>query len=197
MNKEIEITFRKLRLTDDLEKVAELIYNTDPYIFPYEYEGNLDKAKAILVNMIKGDTLYNYENIYVAISGETIVGMIVAARAPLSLKAEPMMDCYLKADAVVDGRFKKVYKEYYELLNDEPDGIYIANVCVDKFFRGQGIGKKMLTAFLRDDETYNLETVKANESAFALYTSMGFEMQYEYPGFTAVPCYRMTRKKKC
>ena len=191
-----ELKVRKLALTDDLQRVAGCIYDTDPYIFPYLYDGNEELGKEVIINMVKGDTVYNYRNIWVAELDGEIAGIIVALRAPFKVDMAQMLKAFIDAGAVVDERFAKTYKEYYKLMENEPDGIYIANVCVDRSFRGRGIAKKMLEEFLSPDETYNLETVKANESAFRLYTGAGFEIECEYLGFTDVPCYRMKKTAK-
>ena len=36
---------RKLSIKDDFEQVGELIYLTDPYIYPYWFQDNIDEAK--------------------------------------------------------------------------------------------------------------------------------------------------------
>lgn len=199
MNKEniLETTqVRRLGLTDNHIKVANLIYNTDKYIFPYMFNGDIKLAEQVLAGMIKRNTIYNYRNIYVSECDGEILGIIIFMPTPICTDVQEMMASFFDVGAVVDERFKRVYEEYYKLLEDEPPDIYIANICVDSRYRGMGIATKMLKAILKDDKTYHLETVKANESAFRLYSMMGFELDCEYPGFTDVPCYRMTKKAK-
>lgn len=190
------VIVRKLNARDDSRAVAELIYYTDDYIFPYLYDNDLERARAVLCEMIASDTLYHYKNITAAVLDEKIVGIVVAIEKPFTVTPESMIDCFVRAGAIVDERFRKVYREYYALLDTRSEGVYIANVCVNKLYRGMGIAKKMLGAVLSDDCRYELETVKANGAAFAVYTSAGFRTEYEYPGFTAVPCYKMTREKR-
>ncbi len=185
---------RRLSLTDNHDKVADLIYHTDKYIFPYMFNGDIELAKKILVRMIKRDTIYNYRNIYVAECDGEILGIMISMPTPISVDLQEMMSAYFDVEAVVDEKFKRVFEEYYKPLENEPPDIYIANICVDSRYRGMKIASKMLKTMLRDDKNYHLETVKANEHAFKLYKQMGFEVDYEYPGFTDVPCYRMTRK---
>lgn len=193
---ELTILCRPLALNDDLRQVARLIYYTDDYIFPFMFNGNLTAAEKVLANMIRRDTIYNYKNISVALSDDKIVGIVVSQRTPLNITPNEMCDCFIESGIILDERFAKVYNEYYKLLNDEPEGIYIANVCVDKLYRGLGVATKMLETLLKKDETYHLESVKANVNALRLYQKAGFEIDYEYPGFTGVPCYRMTRPKQ-
>ena len=192
----VRLTVRKLTESDRLDKIAELIYFTDKYIFPYMFGGDLEQAKKVFVQMIKTDTIYNFDNIYAAFVDGEPVAIVIMKRTPLNIAYQDMLNAYLSANSVIDARFGKVYNEYYALLNDEPEGVYISNVCVDKAFRGMGIAKQLLLAVLKDSEEYHLETVKKNAAARALYLSLGFEIVEEYAGFTGVPCLRMTRTIK-
>jgi ribosomal protein S18 acetylase RimI-like enzyme len=132
----------------------------------------------------------------VALSGNKVEGIIISCHTPVVINYREMIDSFVESGVLVGERFTRVYKEYYELLKDEPNGIYIANVCVAEQSRGKGIGKKMLSVFLKNYEIYHLETVKANKAALSLYKSVGFKIDCEYAGFTDVPCYRMTRTLK-
>ena len=187
---------RPLNLQDDLRQVARLVYYTDDYVFPYLYDNDIAVCEKVVPNMIRGNTIYNYKNIRVAVCDDKIVGIVVYQRTPIKVGMDEMCRCFFDAGVAVGSRFAKVYNEYYKLLNDEPEGIYIANVCVDKRYRGMGVAKQMLGTFLSDDETYHLETVKANLGALHLYQGLGFQIDCEYAGFTDVPCYRMSRIAK-
>lgn len=187
---------RKLGLLDNHVKVADLIYQTDSYIFPYLFHEDIKLAENVLVKMIKRNTIYNYRNIRIAECDGEVLGIIIFLPTPVRVNIQEMMSAFFDVGAVIDERFKRVMEEYYKPLEKEPPDVYIANICVDNRYRGMGIASKMLGSVLRDDRNYHLETVKANESACNLYLRMGFEIECEYPGFTAVPCYRMTRKAK-
>ena len=190
---ELPILTRKLTLKDDLTQVGRLIYLTDPYIFPYLFDSDIDAAARVFAEMVKGDTIYNVENITAAFVGDTVAGILVSSATPLVVSSSEMMDAYMRAGEIVDEKFAKVFREYYALLENEPDGIYIANVSVDPKFRRRGVADALLTAVLRQGELYRLETVKANDAAHGLYEKHGFVVECEYPGFTDVPCLRMVR----
>lgn len=67
MNDEEQIVIRRARDGDDLERIAELIYKTDAYIYPYWFE-NVENCKNILPNFIKQDGfIFNLKNIDVAV----------------------------------------------------------------------------------------------------------------------------------
>ena len=191
-----DLIIRKLELTDNLCQVAHLIYYTDDYVFPYLYKDDINRAEDVIINMIKGDTIYNYKNITAAILDGEIVGIVVSKETPISVNLGEMVRCFIDANEPIDEHFTKTFNEYYKLFENEPEGIYIANVCVDKRYRGRGIGKRMMIEFMKelDGEVLHLEAVKDNVSALKLYQSLGFEIVYEYPGFVDVPCYRMIRK---
>lgn len=190
------IIVRKLNAKDDFRRVAELIYYTDDYIFPYLFDKDVKKAADVMSRMVAADTVYNYRNVTVALLDDRIIGIVIALKKPFEVVLKNMADCFLEAGEIIDERFSKVFNEYYNLLDCTSQGVYIANVCVDKKYRGMGVAGKMLDAVLKDDEEYELETVKANESASRLYRSRGFGIEFEYPGFTGVPCYKMKREKR-
>ena len=128
---ELPVVVRKLTLKDDLVRVGRLIYLTDPYIFPYLFDSDIDAAARVFAEMVKGDTIYNVENITAAFVGDTVAGILVSSATPLVVSSSEMMDAYMRAGEIVDEKFAKVFREYYALLENEPDGIYIANVSVD------------------------------------------------------------------
>ncbi len=145
--------------------------------------------------MIRRDTIYNYGNITVALAAGKIVGIVVMKESPVKVSYDEMVRSFEAANVVHDERFERVFNEYWGLLQKEPEGFYIANVCVDPEVRHRGVARALLSFLLEDDKTYNLETVVANVNAFKLYQSLGFVVDYQYPGFTGVPCYRMHRMK--
>ena len=187
---------RALSADDDLTAVARLIFSSDDYIYPYLFDNELPTAEKVLVNMILGDTLYNYKNIRVAGCSDQIIAMMISKRVPIVLDHESILDCFVRASVPVGTRFAKVYNEYFKLLEDEPPDVYIANLAVDKMFRGRGVGGALLQSIFDDESTFHLEVVKANHNAVGLYKKLGFVIDCEYPGFTDVPCYRMTKHCK-
>lgn len=190
------LEIRPLTLDDDLNKVAELIYMSDNYIYPYLFEEDLSVAKKVIATMIVEDTIYNYKNIKIALSAGQIVAMIVMKSIPITINSDAMINCFVQAGVPVGARFAKVFNDYFKLLEDEPADVYVANLAVDKMYRNLGVGKVFFGSLLSDNLVYHLEVVKANVSAISLYQKLGFDIDYEYAGFTDVPCYRMTRQKK-
>ena len=191
----MEPIVRPLELKDDLKQVARLVYETDDYIFPYLFDRDIAAAEKVISAMIGRDTIYHYKNIVIALLEDKIAGIVVLQKTPIRINSDEMRACFLDTGLNLGAHFERVLREYYEPLQDEPEGVYIANVCVDKAFRRMGVARKMLKAVLNDRESYHLETVKGNAAALRLYQSLGFETVDEYMGFDT-PCYRMKRTKQ-
>lgn len=52
---------------EDYEKLAELIYETDPYIYPAMFQNKEDAIKILAATIKRGDdNLFKKENIFVA-----------------------------------------------------------------------------------------------------------------------------------
>ena len=61
------MVFRKATEKDNLKKIAELLYYTDPYIYPYWFE-NLDKCRIELPPLlIQEKFFFNVNNLYIAL----------------------------------------------------------------------------------------------------------------------------------
>lgn len=189
----INSIIRPLTLEDDLDQTAKLIYETDPYIYPYLFNDNKEEGIKVLKQMILNDTIYNYKNIIVASFESKIVGIVVLKKTPIKISLEEMANSFIEAGAIIDERFKRVFNEYYLPMESIDSGTYIANVCIDEAYYGCSISKYMLKQILKDDETYHLEVIIANKVAVGLYQSLGFEIEYDYPGFFDVPCYKMKK----
>ena len=47
-----EIDLRRAKADDNFEELAKLIYDTDPYIYPFWFNNNVEEAKKILAEYI-------------------------------------------------------------------------------------------------------------------------------------------------
>ncbi len=81
-NEANDITVRKLCDCDNLNQVAKLIYLTDPYVYPGWFD-NIDDGIKVIGEMINLPTLYNKENITVAVTDDGFVaGIVVSKQTP-------------------------------------------------------------------------------------------------------------------
>lgn len=178
---------RRLADGDNLNIIADLIYEADNYVFPYLFNGNKVLAQQVLTGMIQLDTIYKRENIYVALSGEQIVGMMIVNEAPIKIDVATYAFAFESAGAMLDESFERVMREYYFPMENENEGYFIANICVGEAWRGHGFGGMLLThvlSMLNPEKDVYIECLANNSSAISMYQSQGFETLFEYSGFT-------------
>ena len=175
------INIRCLRLTDNLEQVAELIYKTDPYIYPSWFK-NYDSWKDVLVDLIKTNgSVFNYKNIAVAISANNIVGILIYLDESCDLTFD--YDKYIK----VNRYFKYTINKYIIHLKDnlKQDIVYVPNVCVDEKYRNLKIATNLIK-FIKNkykNKSLLLHCLKKNVPALNLYNKAGFKVVKELKGF--------------
>ena len=184
-----DIICRRARKTDNMAEIATLIYQTDPYIYPYWFENSIDKAIDFLSDKIlMPGFIFNYNNIYVAQdkNNKKIIGLVVALDPSVNLEFD--YTPYIK----INENHKKSIEEYiYECINDviNNDAMYIMNCAVLEECRGRRIGTKLLGHFISNMEragfeNYRLDCLLHNLRAKNLYHSLGFKEMEEVKGFT-------------
>ncbi len=187
-----ELTVEPLQEGEDFEAVAELIYYSDNYIYPYMFKG-VEEGRRVLAEMIRLDTPYHYSNIVVAKLGGEIVGAVVALPAPISVNENAYKMAFAHTMVEFNDRHARIWREYYQPMTEVPDGVYIANACVSSACRGKGVAKELFRQIFATGEVFHLECVQANVNALALYQKLGFIIEHPYPGLFEVPCYKMKR----
>ncbi len=131
-----------------MEELATLIYETDPYIYPFWFNNNLEEAKKVLVPRIKEPGfIYNYENCYIAydIERKKIVGVICAINPTTDLNYD-----YNELESINDN-YNFTINHYVKELIDEVVNkkyMYLVNVAVDVEYRNHKIGKRLLSYFI-------------------------------------------------
>ena len=183
-----EIDLRRANKDDNFEEIASLIYQTDPYIYPFWFKGGVEEAKKVLPKYIAepGFICY-YENCYIAYDKTTghIVGLICAIDYTTNLDYD-----YTELSNTND-EYAFVVKNYIKLLIDEVNenkSMYIVNCCVDKSVRSKRIGSVMLGNFIKLMEKAGYDTIEFdcllhNVRAKNLYHSLGFKEMYTGIGF--------------
>lgn len=173
---------RKAKASDNLKEIAELIYETDKYIYP-NLATTKDKAISIIIDMIKSRTIFNYKNCLIAIDNSCIVGLICYTR-----KTSPP-NCYDKW-LYSDDKLKHVIENY--ILKCEAESkeseIALTCVCVKAEHRRQKIAAKLIQHMFQlfPNKYIYLYTLKHNSAAINLYQSMGFKIINEQKGYN---CY--------
>ena len=109
------VHFRRATKEDNLSQIAELIYNTDPYIYPYWFDNDEDKCKEFFKEAILQEGfLFHYDNLYVAhdITTNEIIGVICAIDKSVNLNYnyEPLRE--------INDQYKKVVDDYLKPILD-------------------------------------------------------------------------------
>lgn len=194
-NQSNNVTIRGLRDGDDFNQVARLIYLTDPYVYPNWFD-SMDDGIKVIREMIDLPTLYNKENISVAVTSDGfIAGVLVSKQAPFVEDKKYVLKAFELAGVNVDKRTDYVFESYYAKMGENEDGYYIANVAVDDNYRRRGIAAAMVSHVIKDKGHCSLECVIGNPVSWRLYQRLGFKIAFEYPGVHDIPCYKMHYRK--
>ena len=183
-----DIILRRARSDDNMEEIARLIYQTDPYIYPFWFNNNEKEAIEVLSDEIqKEGFFYYYENIYVAYDKNTkkIVGIVNAVDSTTNLEYD-----YSKLESVNHNYKFTINKYIKELITEveEKKYMYISNVCIDVNYRSNKIGSRLLKYFIEQMHEAGFDEIAFdclmhNLRAKNLYHSLGFKEVAEGIGF--------------
>ncbi len=177
---EDEIIVRKVTPEDNFEDIAELIYETDDYIYPYWFHDSKEECKNILVpEMKKKGFFFNYESLYVAVHKKfnKIVGLVCIILPETDLQYD-----YSSLKSISDHSAFTIDNYIMELINEvkELQIPYISNVVVHHAFRGMKIGSIMLNYVISNvKHIYRkllLDVLSDNKAAIRLYEKLGFNI---------------------
>lgn len=193
-----DIIVRPINASDDKKTVAELIYRTDPYIYP-ALVGSVAKARKKLPSMMTQNCVFDSANIRVA----EFEGKIVGAAVVLDHKPSQGIDVSLvhseSGKDVVEKYFSNIEKYFVD-----GEETYILCLCVDPRIRGKKVGEMILKNIIQTckNKRIKLHVLADNQAAIKLYEKHGFISLSEkaakgYAYITEAPdCYEMTRFEK-
>lgn len=185
------IYFRRAKRDDNMEEIAKLLYQTDPYIYPFWFDSDEKECINFLKQEIfKAGFIFNYNNLYVAFDKtiNRIVGVICALDKSVDLNYD--YDNLKK----INDKYNITINKYINPILDEVEEfddstMYISNVCIDRSMRGKKIGTKLLGYFISKMEQngfdkFALDCLLHNLAAKNLYHSLGFREMKLMKGFT-------------
>lgn len=170
---------RRVELTDDLNRVAHLIYQTDGFIFPFLF-GKPKKAENTLFKLVgMENNSFSYKNIYAYFDEDMINGILIETNPNQNQHEEKDFTSALNPFQLISLGFKQIV--LFPILRHHHQGRYIQNVAVDAPYRGQGIGRKLLEDAIerakRDQiKTLELDVAVENKRAKKLYDNLGFNV---------------------
>ena len=138
---EAPVSVRKLSLEDNLKRVAGLIYDTDPFIYPAAF-GSRWHAKRVLPDMMKQKCIFYFDNIRIAEIDGTIVEIAVIGDSSSHLEL-PSLGRRKSSEGFID-TCENYFLEIPEILSTIENSAYLACLCVDSSMRGQRVGEILL-----------------------------------------------------
>ena len=175
---------RYLKLTDDIDAIGELLYLTDPFIYP-TFFGSRDNAVKIMREAIcRGSYCFSKQNIFCAFWGNKPVAMICKnPDGRYKWDYQEWRDLFFKAEALISDSFDNVAEKYFLPMNNESfeSQDYLLAVCVLPEYRSQQVGTYLLDQFLKihSERDIVLDTLEDNTAGMCLYKKFGFA-EYEY-----------------
>ncbi|MBE5735619.1 MAG: GNAT family N-acetyltransferase, partial [Clostridiales bacterium] len=166
------MTIRKLNKDDNFNKVAELIYATDQYIYPYWFY-NFNNWRDVLVYLIQNSgSIFYYNNILIAEDDGNICGILIFLlnKDKFIIDYEELMK--------VNSNFKYTIEEYIipTCTNIDDDTIHIPNISVSIESRRKGVATELIETLKKMFPNKNLEVdvLSTNKPAIELYNKEGF-----------------------
>jgi len=197
--------FTKLDINKhDLNKVAELIFETEPELFSLLFGKNKIKALSRIIRAVKtGNTSFGYNNIYLALKEEQILGLTIIYKGD---EVDKKTETRNISDALDFIGLMRLYILEKILLNKlltrnlDKKELYINNLCVDKNNRKRGIGIFLLKNIINQAQLKNCKTIVldvSNENIVAveLYKKYEFNISEERKSWLwKVTTWQMTKK---
>jgi len=178
-----------------LKEIAGLIYDTDLFIYPAMFDSR-QEAQNVLPKMIRaGDQMFNRENLFVAMDGGRIAGVLLGMRGPLQWNKKIYEKC--------GGRSKhidRVAMEYFNLFADATANMTtMVRISVKKELQRKGIGSWLMETFMEAEKgPCQLFVLSDNAVAISFFQGKGFRVRETRPGFSldyqVPPCFWMTKE---
>lgn len=183
---------RQFRQDDYLRGAAELIYDTDPFIYPYWQKHSMDFREEVFLLMQEDGFIFNYRNLYGVFyqmpSGcEMPVGLLAL------LDAESQLEYDYSQLQQIDTHHDFVITHYVEKLIAQrrvmPDTALLG-VClsIGHQYRQIGLAEQLLRTILTEKATagyteFHFDCLQTNSPAMGLYKKLGGRIIGEGIGF--------------
>ena len=178
-----------------LKEIAGLIYDSDLYIYPAMFESR-QQAEIIIPKMIRsGDQMFRRDNIFAAMDGTKIAGVLVWMRGPLQWDKKIYHKCGGKSKHI-----DRVVMEYFNLFEEAPPNMNtIVRISVKKERQGSHIGSLLMQTFMEAEQgPYQLFVLSDNAGAISFFRGKGFRIRETRPGFSldyqVPPCFWMIKR---
>ena len=175
------IKIRKLNKKDDLKKIAEYFFYTDPYIFPYMFN-NVNESREILSKLISAERgAFSYRNCLVAELNDQIIGVLLYFTADIDFNYD------YSQISLMNKKYAYTIKHYILKLQSYVDEgeTYIAMLFVEEQFRHHHVATNLIKYLFETSPNHNfkLHVLKSNIPALNAYLKLNFKIQSQVLGF--------------
>ena len=186
-----EICIRKMKNTDDYERVCKMIYKADEYIYP-DLLGKNEKLACRALKFLLDDpkSMFYHENYIVAEHRGKIVGTAALHKGVIRWSPESVKAALAKAGIDIPVTFEHVSRYYSGVYGqDQSPRFKLRNVSVWHSHQKEGIGSRILEYIIGENGISNIElwVLSSNRAARHLYEKFGFKRDgpevLEYGGF--------------
>ena len=170
----MNITYRTGR-KEDCPKLAELVYIASDGVVEFLFHdliAGVSPIQMVTHNLEKDTGYYTYKNTFVAEDDSGVIGVSFYYPAQYHVISDEMRS-FFPADRI----------EHLEhiLSGRVDDSLYIDTLCVDENFRGNGIGRELISltrqkAIDQGFDSLSLIALADNTDAHRLYFRCGFEI---------------------
>lgn len=201
----IILEIRKLTQTDDLSRVAEILFQADPYIMP-DLLGDQKTAGLVGGYLFSEDNnqLFCFDRTLVAVLSGQIQGILCYRTDVCRWDEQHLRNAFLENGLALPEMFDRVNREYFDKVAREQlpeNSAECMFLAVAQERRGSGIGSCLLEQWIHGrKDAYYLNVLASNETAIALYKRHDFEVihkHYAYPHVEQKTCLEMHRAEIC
>jgi len=162
---------QKATAASNVEKIAQYLHLTDPYIYPALCADPCDGDWVALIARCLGEegNVFSLDHISVALCDGEIVG--VACVLPCERRLTFLKS--IEAPKTLADRLPPVIEGYFDPLIDETytyAGYNISNICVDEKHRGRGVGSLLMAHCVAEygAQTMHLDVIASNSPAISV-----------------------------
>jgi len=177
-----------------LQEIAGLIYDSDLHIYPAMFKDRRE-AEIVFPKMFRcEDQMFRTDNLFVALDGKEIVGVLLWKRGPMQWNTDVYRECGGNAEYIT-----RVVQEYFNLFSETAiNTTSMVRISVRKDLRGNHIGRLLMDTFMQEEPgPYELYVLMNNTDAVRFFEEKGFRIRETRPGFSLdyseYPCFWMVK----
>ena len=155
--------FRNFKNTDDVDKIAGWIYETDEIEFNYLFSNDEIRAKTALGRLIRSDHINPYHRNFIMVVADDrtdeIMGVAIAykgSQVSLKEKYRALIKTECTDNISIAGYF--MIGELFTLAIDDED-YYLGNLYVDEKYRHMHLGSKLVNKVKENAKLLNCNNI--------------------------------------